>query len=83
MVVSKASALEYAANNFRFNTVSPGNINTPMHAKDNHAALANFHPLGRMGEVSDIADAVLYLQNATFITGENIRLDGGAHAGRQ
>jgi len=81
--VSKALALEYAADNIRFNTVSPGNINTPMHAKDNHAALAKFHPLGRMGEISDIADAVLYLQNATFVTGENIRVDGGVHAGRQ
>ena len=80
--VSKALALEYAANNIRFNTVSPGNINTPMHAKDNHAALAKFHPLGRMGEISDIVDAVLYLQNATFVTGENIRVDGGVHAGR-
>ena len=80
--VSKALALEYAANNIRFNTVSPGTINTPMHAKDNHAALAKFHPLGRMGEISDIVDAVLYLQNATFVTGENIRVDGGVHAGR-
>jgi NAD(P)-dependent dehydrogenase (short-subunit alcohol dehydrogenase family) len=80
--VSKALALEYAANNIRFNTVSPGNINTPMHANDNHAALAKFHPLGRMGEISDIVDAVLYLQNATFVTGENIRVDGGVHAGR-
>ena len=80
--VSKALALEYAANNIRFNTVSPGTINTPMHAKDNHAALAKFHPLGRMGEISDIVDAVLYLQNATFVTGENIRVDGGIHAGR-
>ena len=80
--VSKALALEYAANNIRFNTVSPGNVNTPMHAMDNHAALAKFHPLGRMGEISDIVDAVLYLQNATFVTGENIRVDGGVHAGR-
>ena len=80
--VSKALALEYAANNIRFNTVSPGNINTPMHAKDDHAALAKFHPLARMGEISDIVDAVLYLQNATFVTGENIRVDGGVHAGR-
>jgi NAD(P)-dependent dehydrogenase (short-subunit alcohol dehydrogenase family) len=79
---SKALALEYAANNIRFNTVSPGNINTPMHAKDNYAALAKFHPLGRMGEISDVVDAVLYLQNATFVTGENIRVDGGVHAGR-
>jgi NAD(P)-dependent dehydrogenase (short-subunit alcohol dehydrogenase family) len=80
--VSKALALEYAANNIRFNTVSPGIINTPMYAKENHAALAKFHPLARMGEVSDIVDAVLYLQNATFVTGENIRVDGGVHAGR-
>jgi NAD(P)-dependent dehydrogenase (short-subunit alcohol dehydrogenase family) len=53
-----------------------------MHAKDNHVALAKFHPLARMGEISDIVDAVLYLQNATFVTGENIRVDGGVHAGR-
>jgi len=81
--VSKALALEYAASNIRFNTVSPGNINTPMHANDNHEALAKFHPLARMGQISDIVDAVLYLQSATFVTGENIRVDGGVHAGRQ
>jgi NAD(P)-dependent dehydrogenase (short-subunit alcohol dehydrogenase family) len=80
--VNKALALEYAAYNIRFNTVSPGIVNTPMHANQNHAALAKFHPLARMGEVADIVDAVLYLQNATFVTGENIRVDGGVHAGR-
>jgi NAD(P)-dependent dehydrogenase (short-subunit alcohol dehydrogenase family) len=80
--VNRALALEYAASNIRFNTVSPGIINTPMHAEQNHAALAKFHPLARMGEVSDIVDAVLYLQRATFVTGENIRVDGGVHAGR-
>jgi len=80
--VSKALALEYASNNIRFNTVSPGIIDTPMHTNDNHAALAKFHPLARMGEISDVVDAVLYLQNATFVTGENIRVDGGVHAGR-
>ena len=80
--VSKALALEYAENNIRFNTVSPGVINTPMHDKANHAALAKFHPLARMGEISDVVNAVLYLQSATFVTGENIRVDGGVHAGR-
>ena len=80
--VSKALALEYAAYNLRFNTVSPGIVNTPMHANQNHAALAKFHPLARMGEVADIVDAVLYLENATFVTGENLRVDGGVHAGR-
>jgi NAD(P)-dependent dehydrogenase (short-subunit alcohol dehydrogenase family) len=79
---SKALAMEYAANNIRFNTVSPGVVNTPMHANGDHAELAKFHPLGRIGEVSDVVDAVLYLQNATFVTGENIRVDGGIHAGR-
>jgi NAD(P)-dependent dehydrogenase (short-subunit alcohol dehydrogenase family) len=79
---SKALALEYAANNIRFNVVSPGVVNTPMHANANHAELAKFHPLGRIGELSDVVDAILYLQNATFVTGENIRVDGGIHAGR-
>jgi len=79
---SKALALEYAASNIRFNTVSPGIINTPMHASGDHAAMAKFHPLARLGEISDIVGAVLYLQNATFVTGENIRVDGGVHAGR-
>jgi NAD(P)-dependent dehydrogenase (short-subunit alcohol dehydrogenase family) len=79
---SKALALEYAADNIRFNTVSPGVINTPMHAKGNHEALAKFHPLSRMGEISDVVGAILYLQDATFVTGENIRVDGGVHAGR-
>jgi len=80
--VSKALALEYAGNNIRFNTVSPGVVNTPMHAGGNREAMAKFHPLNRVGEVADIVDAILYLQNATFVTGENIRVDGGVHAGR-
>ena len=80
--VSKALALEYAAQNIRFNSVSPGIINTPMHAGGNHEMLAKFHPLARMGEIADIVGAVLYLQEATFVTGENIHVDGGVHAGR-
>lgn len=80
--VSKALALEYAADNIRFNAVSPGDVNTPMHANEDHSALARFHPLGRIAEISDVVDAVLYLQNATFVTGENIHVDGGFHAGR-
>jgi NAD(P)-dependent dehydrogenase (short-subunit alcohol dehydrogenase family) len=80
--VSRALALEFAGSNIRFNTISPGNIDTPMHASDDLEALAKFHPLARMGEISDIVDAVLYLQKATFVTGENLRVDGGVHAGR-
>src|ERR1700745_1787728 len=80
--VSKALALEYAGNNIRFNTVSPGVVDTPMHAGGNREAMAKFHPLNRVGEVSDVVDAILYLHNATFVTGENIHVDGGVHAGR-
>jgi NAD(P)-dependent dehydrogenase (short-subunit alcohol dehydrogenase family) len=80
--VSKALAIEYAADNIRFNTVSPGAVATPMHAKDDHSQLAKWHPLGRVGQIADIVGAVLYLQGATFVTGENIRVDGGVHAGR-
>ncbi|HUB67909.1 MAG TPA: SDR family oxidoreductase [Candidatus Methylacidiphilales bacterium] len=80
--VSRALALEYAADNIRFNTVSPGAVNTPMHANEDQTALAKFHPLGRIAEISDVVGAVLYLQSATFVTGENIRVDGGFHAGR-
>jgi NAD(P)-dependent dehydrogenase (short-subunit alcohol dehydrogenase family) len=79
---SKALALEYASHHIRFNTVSPGIISTPMHAGGNHEMLAKFHPLARMGEIADIVGAVLYLQEATFVTGENIHVDGGVHAGR-
>jgi len=80
--VGKALALEYASDNIRFNTVSPGVVNTPMHAGEDHTALAKFHPLNRIAEISDVVDAVFYLQNATFVTGENIHVDGGFHAGR-
>jgi NAD(P)-dependent dehydrogenase (short-subunit alcohol dehydrogenase family) len=81
--VSKALALEYANSGIRVNTVSPGVVNTPMHANDDHDALRKFHPIARMGEISDIVEAVLYLQSASFVTGENLRVDGGVHAGRE
>jgi len=80
--ISKALAIEYAADHIRFNTISPGVVNTPMHAGEDHTALAAIHPLGRIAEISEIVDTLLYLQNATFVTGENIHVDGGFHAGR-
>ena len=53
-----------------------------MHAPETHGVLAGLHPLGRMGTVGEIADAVLYLERAGFVTGETLRVDGGQHAGR-
>jgi NAD(P)-dependent dehydrogenase (short-subunit alcohol dehydrogenase family) len=38
------------------------------------------HPVGRMGEVSDIVDAVIHLENAPFVTGEILHVDGGQSA---
>src|SRR4051812_6363109 len=79
--VTRSLAIEYADRGIRVNAVAPGVIKTPMHAPETHATLAGLHPLGRMGEVSEIVAAVLYLESATFVTGETLHVDGGAHAG--
>jgi NAD(P)-dependent dehydrogenase (short-subunit alcohol dehydrogenase family) len=78
---TKALAIEYARTGVRVNAVSPGIIKTPMHPPEAHQALAALHPLGRMGEVSDVVDAVLYLDGAEFVTGEVLHVDGGQAAG--
>jgi NAD(P)-dependent dehydrogenase (short-subunit alcohol dehydrogenase family) len=79
---TKALAIEYAKKGIRVNAVAPGIIKTPMHALETHEALGAFHPLGRMGETSDITDAILFLDSASFITGEILHVDGGLSAGR-
>lgn len=53
-----------------------------MHPADTHEALSKLHPVGRMGEMQDIVDAVLYLESAGFVTGEILHVDGGQNAGR-
>lgn len=78
---TKSLAVEYASRGIRVNAVSPGIIETPMHAKEIHEFLAGLHPVGRMGEVSDVVDAVLYLDGANFVTGEILHVDGGQIAG--
>lgn len=80
--VSRQLAIEYAADGIRVNTVSPGAVNTPMHADEDHEALKKLAPLNRIAEPSEIVDAILFLTAATFVTGENLRIDGGAHAGK-
>ena len=79
---TKSLAIEYAKKGIRVNAVAPGIIKTPMHAPETHEALGAFHPLGHMGEASDIADAILFLDSAPFITGEILHVDGGQSAGR-
>lgn len=79
--VTRSLAIEYAEKGIRVNAVAPGIIKTPMHSPETHVFLAGLHPLGRMGEVREIVEAVLYLESARFVTGETVHVDGGAHAG--
>jgi NAD(P)-dependent dehydrogenase (short-subunit alcohol dehydrogenase family) len=79
---TKSLAIEYAKKGIRVNAVAPGNIKTPMHPPEIHEALAAFNPVGRLGETSDITDAILFLDSAPFITGEILHVDGGQSAGR-
>jgi NAD(P)-dependent dehydrogenase (short-subunit alcohol dehydrogenase family) len=78
---TKSLAIEYATRNIRVNAVSPSIIKTPMHAEEHHEALGELLPVGRMGEVSDIVEAVVYLENAPYVTGEILHVDGGQSAG--
>ncbi|WP_030664685.1 SDR family NAD(P)-dependent oxidoreductase [Streptomyces rimosus] len=79
---TKSLAIEYATRGIRVNAVSPGVIKTPMHREEEHAALSGLLPVGRLGAPGDIVDAVLYLENAAFVTGEILHVDGGQSAGR-
>lgn len=79
--VTRSLAIEYASRGIRVNAVSPGAVKTPMHPAETHKFLSGLQPVGRMGETQEIADAVLYLERAAFVTGEILHVDGGAHAG--
>lgn len=78
---TRALAVEYATRGIRSNAVSLGIIRTPMHEPSEYEALAKLHPVQRVGEIDDVVDAVLYLENAPFVTGEILHLDGGQSAG--
>jgi NAD(P)-dependent dehydrogenase (short-subunit alcohol dehydrogenase family) len=77
----RALAIEYAARGIRSNAVALGIIRTPMHQPAEYQTLAALHPMGRVGEVADVVGAVLYLENAPFVTGEILHVDGGQSAG--
>ena len=78
---SRALAMEFVAEGIRVNTISPGIVDTPMNANDDHDALKKLHPIPRLVSVSEIVDALLYLESAPMVNVENLRIDGGAHAG--
>ncbi len=78
--VTRSLAIEYASRGVRVNAVSLGVIRT-RDDPASYAGMAERHPLGRLGEVGDVADGVLYLEQATFVTGETLHIDGGQAAG--
>ena len=79
--VTRALATEYAARGIRVNAVAPGVVRTELHDPASYEGLVASEPLGRVAEVGDIADAILYLERATFVTGETLRVDGGWASG--
>ena len=80
--VTRSLAIEYAKEGIRFNAVAPGVVDTPLHRDDPKEFLKTLQPMGRIAEVKDVVDAVLYLALAGQVTGEVLHVDGGAHAGR-
>ena len=80
--VTRGLAIEYAAKGIRVNAIAPGIVDTPMHKPEHHDALKHLHPIARLATVQEIVDAALFLVGASFITGEVLNVDGGAHAGK-
>jgi NAD(P)-dependent dehydrogenase (short-subunit alcohol dehydrogenase family) len=80
--VTRSLAIEYAKDGIRFNAVAPGVVDSPLHKDDPKDFLKKFQPMGKIVKVKDIVDAVLFLAEADQVTGEILRVDGGAHAGR-
>ncbi len=81
--ITRSLAIELAPDNIRVNAVAPGIIKTPIHGRtdEQFQELNGMQPLGHVGEVKDIVDAVLYLADASFVTGVVLPVDGGVHAG--
>jgi NAD(P)-dependent dehydrogenase (short-subunit alcohol dehydrogenase family) len=79
---TRSLALEYASRGIRVNAVSPGVIQTPVHpGGDGYGRGGLLPPLGRVGQISDVVDGVLFLESSSFITGEILHIDGGQVAG--
>ena len=81
VAAARSLAIEYASRGVRVNAVSLGVIKTQMDAGASYEPLAAVHPLGRVGEISDVVGGILYLEQAPFVTGETLHIDGGEAAG--
>jgi NAD(P)-dependent dehydrogenase (short-subunit alcohol dehydrogenase family) len=80
--ITVSLASEYAKRNIRFNAVAPGTVDTPLHKDNAKDFMKSLSPMGTIAEAKDIAEAVVYLTEASHITGEVLHVDGGAHTGR-
>ena len=79
---TRSLAVEYASRGIRVNAVSPGIIQTPVCPVDSYEGLGDqLPPLGRVGQVSDVVDGILFLESSPYITGEILHIDGGQTAG--
>jgi len=79
---TRSLAVEYAARGIRVNAVSPGIIQTPVHPAETYQGLGDqLPPLGHVGQVGDVVDAILFLESSPYITGEVLHIDGGQVAG--
>jgi NAD(P)-dependent dehydrogenase (short-subunit alcohol dehydrogenase family) len=79
---TRSLAVEYASRGIRVNAVSPGIIQTPLYPADSDEGLGDqLPPLRRVGQVSDVVDAILFLESSPYITGEILHVDGGQTAG--
>ncbi len=79
VAAARSLAIEYASRGIRANAVSLGVIRSDTDAS--YEGLAEVHPLGRLGEISDVVGGILYLEQAPFVTGETLHIDGGQVAG--
>ena len=80
IALTQALARELGPSGIRVNAVSPGMIDTEMNAHlstEDKAVLAEDTPLGRVGSPEEVADAILYLARASFVTGQNLPVNGG------
>jgi NAD(P)-dependent dehydrogenase (short-subunit alcohol dehydrogenase family) len=79
--VTRSLAIEYASRGLRFNAVGLGVIENPVYDPASYEGLAQLHPLGRVGQISDVVEGILYLERASFVTGVVLHIDGGQSAG--
>ncbi len=80
--ITQHLAMEYAKDGIRVNAVAPGVVDTPLHRETPKDVMASLSPMGRVSTVKEITDAVMYLTQASTVTGDILYVDGGAHFGR-